>query len=156
MFLPYKIDQHGNLGQGNNNFLETEERKIRYVYTIYIFYFFAVIFTLSFFLFLFMKNYLNPKGVALNLPASGSKFFISQEFKRTIIKINQDNLIYFDKEEQPTQIESFLEKINTNCDKNENCQIFLMFDKTVMFENVANVISYLRDSGYKYVAILTE
>jgi biopolymer transport protein ExbD len=156
MLLPYKIDPHGNLAKSDNNFLETEERKIRYIYTIYIFYFFAVIFTLSFFLFLFIKSYLNPKGIALNLPTSGSKFFISQEFKRTIIKINQDNLIYFDKEEQPIPVESFLEKINTNCEKNENCQIFLMFDKTVMFENVINIISYLRDSGYKYVAILTE
>ncbi len=138
-----------------NIFLKIENKLKSLVY-FYFFYFFLFLFVLSFFLFIYLKSYLSPKGIRLNLPSSNSNFVISQDFPRAIISLTEFNNLYFDNENNPTDVSQFREKLDKVCDKNENCQIFLMFEKNVIYENVINIISFLRDSNYKYISLITK
>ena len=141
----------------DNSLLDLKlERDLNFLYKIYFICFILFTFVISFFCYVYVTQYISPKGVRIQLPHSSQKFFVPSGFDKLIIKLSADNQFYLNDDPQPVSGEMLPQKLKEMDVKSDNFQILLMFDRDVSYGNFVSVTNFLREMGYSNVALVTE
>ncbi|MBV9489192.1 MAG: biopolymer transporter ExbD [Verrucomicrobia bacterium] len=93
---------------------------------------------------------INMKGIDVNLPtATSAQQNSTPDF--TLISIDLNNDIYFDKEKVPR--EDVLARLQDLYNRNHNVRVFIRCDRDVTYENVVFVLDKARTAGIQKVGL---